>query len=242
MISIPTTTVYANPPLSKELDAIAAFLTSAGPELVIIKIDTFCSFSDAEHERFVKLINDKIGRWLYKGPVSNLLTMKVGELTSHGNVLLWYNNSYTESHPTEGFIRSMPIYDSYSNTTVLNDMWNDQFKKLSFNQGTPSGLFLLSWTLTFRGDHWDTDAQYLSLWNITKAANQNLGNFINDPHEGHFSTDYQMNILYVDFFEWSGNVDYAVWLNRLYNSNSINGVIALTGSAPDFKDRTGNRF
>jgi len=203
--------------LSEELEKIDAYFASAGPELVILSIGGFCSFDDSAHESFVNLINDKIGRWLYKGPTDGLLTKTVGELmTPNGNVIVGYADDYILSHPKPGFLRSLPINGSYADTTDIHAMWADQRTKLR-TVSTPSSLFMLNWTLTFRGDHWANDVLYLSLHNISKPASANLSGFINETYGGIPNTNYQMNILSVDYFEEAKVVDYAVWLNGLYN-------------------------
>ncbi|MDA8078398.1 MAG: hypothetical protein M0Z79_05610 [Nitrospiraceae bacterium] len=194
-------------PFSTELDHIADFLSQEGPELVILKVGAFCSFDDSVHARFVKLLNDKIGRWLYKGSTDGLLARPMGELmVPTANVFLIYGDDYIVSHPTPGFLRTLPINGDYSNTTDVNAMWADQRTKLR-KDSTPSNLFMLNWTLTFRSDHWMDDATYYSLHNISKAASRNLGNFINETYNSTPNTNYQMNILSVDFFEETKNGD-----------------------------------
>lgn len=203
-------------PLSTELDHIAVFLANEGPELVILNIGAFCSFDDSVHARLVNLINSKIGPWLYKGSTEDLLARTMGELmVPNANVFLIYGDDYIVSHPTPGFLRSLPINGAVSNTPDLNVMWADQQKKLR-TESTSSNLFMLNWTLNIRADHWPEDAIYVRLHDITKEANQSLGDFINETYNGTPNSNYQMNILSVDFFEQTKNVDYAVWLNSLH--------------------------
>lgn len=196
------------PLVSGQLTQLRSYLQSVSKELVIVNVSHFCQFGDAEHAKLVKMIQDSVGQWLYKGTAANPLTVTLGEYVANRPcVLLVYQSDYVSRNPTPGFRRSLSVFDEYTNTTDFEKMRADQLAKLQAHPGSPQQLFLLSWTLTFRD--WTDIFKGGSLHSISEKANRQLGDFV-----AQYGRQYKINVLYVDFFQDARATDLAVWLNR----------------------------
>lgn len=120
---------------------------------------------------------------------------------------------------------SIAIFDEYSETLDLKTMFDDQMDKLEnikkYPNRSPYGneneLFLLSWTLTHRPDLKTVSSQ--SIKQLASEANDNLPKamkklFYDEATESyHPEQTNKINIIYVDYFELSHALEFALILN-----------------------------
>jgi len=191
------------------LDQAAAFFQETRRELVIFKVSHFCKFDDDKHQKLVRLIVDKLDRYLFKNEPTKLLTTPIGSFVGQGSrAIIWYDNDYITEHPQPGFWRQLSVYDKYSETNDFGQMEADQLEKMKKHSGSINQLFLLSWTLTISAPYIQDFLQG-SLHALTTQANRNLGQFLAKEANG-----YEINIVYVDFLEDARVTDCAILLNK----------------------------
>lgn len=188
------------------LDAVQQFLSIASKELIILKISSFCNFKDENHKQLIRLIQEKIGGYLYHTPHTIFRTLFSDIVFEGPKVVVWYDTGSKNLKLPNSFYSKLNIYDQYSNRDDYPDMRRDQLQKMKEHSGSENQLFLLSWTLTFKD--FCSIEKGITLHKITKKANCNLGNFLANEAKG-----YQINIVYVDFLEDARVTDCVITLN-----------------------------
>lgn len=195
---------------------------------------------NAVYDQFLSEIVKALGEFLYVCDDQNvdLSSIPLNALTSGGtnvalvvldgmylvnNPALTYPGIYTyrdgavdcpndadrNYDPAQG---QLVVYDCYSNTTKLNDMIEGQtslFESYTGVCGGPysqvsCGLFLLSWTLTPWGS---------SVYRVAGPANVALQSVLFNDIQQPNAAGKVINVIYLDFYEYSGVTSYCVWAN-----------------------------
>jgi hypothetical protein len=206
--------------ISDILNQIKSFMEKVKKELVIINVSHFCQFDESAHALLISKIDDIIGTYLYKEHNSNLLQTEISDYVASGpRVLLIYADPYISNNPKAGFWKEddLKMNGTYANTSNLDTMRADQLNKLKQNPGNSESLFLLSWTLTITD--FDDSFVWGSLKRLSHNANHSLAPFVKE-----YGGQYQINILYVDFYADAGVTNLAILMNRgLYDQIPVAG-------------------
>lgn len=214
------------PALTEIVDDVQRFMNEGNRELVILKFSHYAKFTDGVYEQLVELLQDKLGRWLFRNLPrdARLSDIPLGEYLRHsGVVLVVCDEDYPVEIPAAGIwvyrdsdsptaeLGDLRVYDQYSNTTSYATMSADQIAKFQAYDGTcvdqpdlPCDQFLLSWTLT----------PPTAVWLLSKEANRNLGAAMAAlPREN--GSGCVINQLYVDYAEYSRATDVAMSMNGI---------------------------
>ncbi len=209
--------------LTDMLKDIKSFKENKGPgELIILKLSHFPSDFDLDDwNAIVKDIDDRIGQWLYRGPLPSG-KKRLAEVTLNefgGAVLVVVDKNWAIDHPHPGFwayrnwdsddaaAGHLTVFDKYSNSDQYSKMRDEQiqhffdFTGVCTDKTTPCDLFLLSWTLTPQGVQ--------SVLDLAHTPNQHLGDEvgklpITNEH------DRIINIVYTDYLQYARSSDVAI--------------------------------
>lgn len=200
------------------LHQIREFIAGVRQELVIVNLSHFRQFGDAQHASLIRLIMDTLGDFLYKKANDHLLTTTIGDFVADGpRVLLVYRDSHAAGRWADGIWPDLSLYDCYADTPDAAAMVKDQTQKMQAHAGNQDQLFLLSWTLTpdtktLIGDILERIKPWgghpKSLHDLSQNANQLLAGFVRE-----YARQYQLNVLYVDFYAEAGVTDLAIRAN-----------------------------
>ena len=209
------------PKLTDVLDDIRKFMERGGRELIILKFSHFESIGTDEWNLMVKEIDDRVGSWLYRGPLPAGKRLADLTLNEYGGAVLlvvdgdwamndprpgyWVYRDATAENPAEGDLR---VYDEYSRTNDYNEMSTDQINKFFSYNGTCTDavysacdLFLLSWTLT------TTSVE--SIESLALTPNQHLADEVGKlPVKNDWGKI--INIVCVDYVEYARPSDVAI--------------------------------
>ncbi|MEC4590815.1 MULTISPECIES: phosphatidylinositol-specific phospholipase C domain-containing protein [Nitrospirillum] len=181
-------------------------------------------FNQMVYRELANLVESKIGKWLVKEKAEKpLRDLSLAELTQNGGRVLvvcdggypldikrdglWVYRDWQDGDANKG---DLIVYDQYSNTTSFSDMQSDQFKNFKEYTGKCKSvdhvcdMFLLSWTLT----------PATAVWLYSKEANRELAaslGTLSIPN----SHKQIVNLLYVDYVQYSRATDIALLLNHL---------------------------
>ena len=229
--------IVDGPKVAGGLGDIAKYMGEGHREVVFLKFSHFKGMSDTSYSNLVKMIESKLGKWLYKTPVSGRLAdLTFSQVTSTGGkVIPVFDEDYIFNHRKPGFFvyrdctscdpqkGDLTVYDVYSDTTDLSKMEKDQLGKWSRFKGQckdpggcsgypgsppPCDMFLLSWTLT----------PMTGVWTWAKQANAVLV----DKAKGIQShSGLVPNILYTDYVDYANGTYASALLNSKYSAAKI---------------------
>jgi hypothetical protein len=215
------------PPLVEVLEDIRKFKEQgASREVIILKFSHFGSetggeFTTSQYNQMVKYIDDKIGPWLYKGPLppgKRLADLTPNDFDNKVLVVvdghwakeypkpgLWIYRNATSSSVAEGDLR---VYDEYSNKDSYEAMKSDQLDKFARYDGRCEGdrnvsndLYVLSWTVTPTFP--DT------VWDKCRAPNEHLGDEVGKMPPTN-SYGQIINVVYADYTQYARPSDVAI--------------------------------
>ncbi|WP_266157247.1 tectonin domain-containing protein [Dyella silvatica] len=207
------------------LNDVARFMREPGKELVILKMSHFSAFDTWAYQALVQQVRSKLGVWLCaKQEGVRLAQRPLKDLAGrNGGVLVVCDERYSLDYKADGIFTyrdwhsedpengDLTVLDNYANTTDLDKMKQDQGDKfMGFNgrclykREVPCDLFLLSWTLT----------PVTAVWFYAKVANEDLPRsmrIMSNPN----TFDRIINIIYVDYVEYSHATDLCLELNGI---------------------------
>jgi hypothetical protein len=211
------------PLLQDVLNGVAQFMKRGHRELVILKFSHYSGFDDSIYNTLLGQIETTLKDWLYMGNREPRKTPLEEFVVAKGVILVVCDESYPMRNPKRGIWvyrdwdsndpenGDLRVYDKYSSTTSFPTMQVDQFHKFREYNGyclhgsrIPCDQFLLSWTIT----------PTTGVWAYSRRANRRLASGIAEmqiPNREFLI----VNLLYVDFVEYSRVTDIAIFLNEL---------------------------
>ncbi len=211
------------PRVQTGLNDVAKFMSEGHREVVILKFSHFDFGSDATlYPKLLKMIKTTLATWLYTNstgkrladiPLTDLLksghgvVLPVVDIGYPTNVdgIYTYRDWENQHGPQTGQITA---FDQYTDSEIYSTMSQDQLNKfaafkgtMKYAPGTPCDFFLLSWTLT----------PVSLVYSVAPVANAHLGSVMSGVARNKYGQI--PNILYVDFYEWSGAADVAIGMN-----------------------------
>ncbi|KAL2427040.1 hypothetical protein ABEF95_007315 [Exophiala dermatitidis] len=212
---------------------------SGNNELIILELshttDTdskYQAFDDAQYNNLLLQIWNHTNH-LYTGhPIDVLTTIPLSEFVKDGPAVIIVtderNKTWLHDHHFQGrgFYDSdqAPIYNSYSDTTDLDDMRKDQYNKLVQQSQSPDHgglqLFLLSWTIT--QSIIDVIGLGSSIKDLAAVFNGHLAQVgSNVPYTGPVSwaeKGYRPNIVMIDYVDTDRFLTaICIGITRFYN-------------------------
>jgi hypothetical protein len=236
-----TISILTGDSLEQILRQIRQFMLDAqnSQELVVLNFSHFNNFDPEAHKEFISAIRKSLGDWICElnQDTADLMTSTYETILKNGRstVAIIYDGSadssrepyVSETQLPAGFFKTtkysghtstpnlVPLFDEYSNKDKLAEMWQDQMDKLYANSvpcGQASIWYLFSWTLTMQG------AIDPSIFALGQAANQALLDALSEIYlaNGRIVPNHgpKINILYTDYFEYSGSVPSCYLLNQ----------------------------
>ncbi len=214
--------------LTEMLDDIRDFKQqSGGKELIILKFSHFPDdFTLENWNQMVKQIEERIGPWLYRGPLPE--GKRLADLTLNeynGAVLVVVDKSWAKDHPHPGFwiyrnwdsgdaaSGHLRVFDHYSKTADYDKMRDQQIRHFLDYDGfctdqakSPCDLFLLSWTLT----PFETGLEGVaSVRDLAHTPNQHLGDEVAKLPAVN-AQGRIINVAFVDFLQYARVSDVAI--------------------------------
>jgi hypothetical protein len=207
--------------LTVVLDDIKSFLHNGSNELVILKFSHFQDFNTDVWKQMVKEIDDRLGHWMYKGPLPSgkrLADLTLNEYRAAQRcVLVVVDGKWAKDHPHDGFWvyrdasshdavdGQLRVYDKYTkHPKDYEKMRDEQIQHFrtydgKCEDGSDCDLFLLSWTMNVNTDVKDA----------ARKPNQHLGNEVAQlPVKNDFGKI--INILFVDYVQYARPSDVAI--------------------------------
>lgn len=178
-------------------------------ELVVLKFSHFNARDQFPHAKFLKLIKDKLGGYVYRrSEGATLPTVRIGDAVQDGPGVIVV---YDDDQFVEGKVTLWPwsgnIYSDFANTPKYATLRDDQQQKLDDNQGSQDRLFELQWVLTANASFFPNHF-YMNLEQLSQRANPHLGEFLRS------NRDKTINLIRCDYYQDAGVVDLAIERNR----------------------------
>ena len=208
------------PKLSRIFDDIQEFMSNVKWELVIISASHMEGMNDESHSRFMSLIEEKLGPFLYHQKSgdqqkTHLLNTQLQTILEKGpKIIFFYDDRYLKKNPNSRFWPADIISSQYSNTTSIDKLVSHQQSLL--RQHPSSRLFELQWIFTAQTENITSDVEERinptttcepTLYAMSQTPNMWLTDFLKE------NIGYQINIIIVDFFEQSDVVQQCVHLS-----------------------------
>lgn len=215
-------------PLTEGLDDIKSFLQKGGKDMIILKFSHFGSttggdFTSSQYNEMVKLIDDRLGSWIYRGPLP--AGKRLADLTLNdydGKILIVVDGKWAKEYPHAGYWiyrdatkdgaseGQLRVFDKYSDSDSYDSMKKEQIDHFFQYQGTckdgsPCDLFLLSWTLT--PPDWNPSLE--TVWSLCHTPNQHLADEVGKLPEVN-EWGRIINVVYVDYVQYARPSDVAI--------------------------------
>lgn len=195
------------------LSDIARFMEEQPTELLVLEFGAFNGMKDPEHHMLINLIRKYLGKWLWFRPWGwqSYSTM----ISSHRRIVAFYDaEAYVLLN--QDFWSTQHLLDQrWANVDNFVDMVDVEMNSLVNLTGYPTHVYKLQWVLTTSARRViDTVAQlfpkFRSLHDLARSANAHFDEFISVN-----ASRYRVNLLMVDWFEETDNVEQARRLNRM---------------------------
>jgi hypothetical protein len=199
---------------------IARFMDENPGELVVLEFGAFNGMKDAQHQALIAMIRKYLGQWLWYRtwgwqPYANMIAKGrrvVAFYDAEAYVLL--NQDLWSTHHMLG--------QDWANVDNYPAMVQVELGSLPNMTGYPTHVYKLQWVLTASARRVidsvaETFPRYKSLHDLSRDANSHFDEFVTTN-----ASHYRLNLLMVDWFEETDNVEQARRINRMQcNDNPI---------------------
>eukprot|EP01130_Rhizamoeba_saxonica_P015160 TRINITY_DN6751_c0_g1_i1.p1 TRINITY_DN6751_c0_g1~~TRINITY_DN6751_c0_g1_i1.p1 ORF type:complete len:392 (+),score=64.95 TRINITY_DN6751_c0_g1_i1:150-1178(+) len=199
-------------PLSDAFDDVQKYMNMIQTEIIVIQVGGFINMNDTRHKQVIDMIESKIGDYMLphnpKGFVNTY-----GEMVKTGKTIIVSYGDDQQIIKKPKFWQESSIYGGWANKDNYMDMENYVAEDFIKNSGNPHVLYKLQWILTASMRRVVEGLVPLepvtSLHDLSHLCNKHLNSFLVENNR------YKPNIIMVDFFGETDNIQQAININKL---------------------------